>query len=364
MAAGGASIVSALVVNPLDVVKVQWAATRLQIQRSPTHSVSAYAQEHALLERWSFAECGPAGQARASFGAGGPLPFSGTADALWRIARGEGLRALWRGTGVSLAMSVPMVGIYLPLYDALLSLGQGAAWAPLAAGTLSRTAAVLVTAPLELARTRLQARPRAALAAPGAAPCADCACGLGGGAAAGAGVRGLWRGVGSQLARDVPFSALYWGLVEPLRAALAAGQPDDPGAVLRRNVAAGAAAGALAGAVTTPLDVVKTRVQVAGERGEPPSIARAAQDLGAGGRARALPRLERARRQGRASLCHRALRLRGHQALARAQVTRPGRSGAVFQGVPGHLRAQTQSGRARESASLPIYFSRASRTCT
>jgi solute carrier family 25 protein 39/40 len=30
----------------------------------------------------------------------------------------------------------------------------------------------------------------------------------------------MWTGVGATLARDVPFSALYWGLVEPIRTTL------------------------------------------------------------------------------------------------------------------------------------------------
>lgn len=37
-------------------------------------------------------------------------------------------------------------------------------------------------------------------------------------------VGSLWTGVGATLARDVPFSALYWGLVEPIRGALMAGR--------------------------------------------------------------------------------------------------------------------------------------------
>jgi solute carrier family 25 protein 39/40 len=30
----------------------------------------------------------------------------------------------------------------------------------------------------------------------------------------------MWTGVGATLARDVPFSALYWGMVEPIRGSL------------------------------------------------------------------------------------------------------------------------------------------------
>jgi len=135
-----------------------------------------------------------------------------------------------------------MVGIYLPLYDALYdrwtpSLGVAA---PMAAGGLSRFAAVLCVAPFELVRTRLQAsqthsllqtqlllllRPSAAGGGPG---------GPGGAAAAalpgaGARLRGMWTGVTATIARDVPFSIFYWSLVEPIRRALLH-QPSGGGA--------------------------------------------------------------------------------------------------------------------------------------
>jgi solute carrier family 25, member 39/40 len=56
---------------------------------------------------------------------------------------------------------VRQVGIYFPLYDALaaeLAKGPAGAQAPLVAGAVARTAAVLCTSPLELVRTRMQVR--------------------------------------------------------------------------------------------------------------------------------------------------------------------------------------------------------------
>jgi hypothetical protein len=72
----------------------------------------------------------------------------------------------------------------------------------------------------------------------------------------------LWTGGGATLARDVPFSALYWLGVEPIRDALLVGREQTELQVLVANLSAGGASGWLAAAVTTPLDVVKTRKQL------------------------------------------------------------------------------------------------------
>ena len=82
-----------------------------------------------------------------------------------------------------------------------------------------------------------------------------------------AGARNAWTGVGPTLARDVPYSAVYWYAVEQFRSILGG---DVAGHRRERttrelagiNFVSGCAAGAAVAALTTPLDVVKTRVQI------------------------------------------------------------------------------------------------------
>ena len=197
--------------------------------------------------------------------------YGSTLEGMRKIIRKEGARVLWRGTDVSLLMAVPMVGIYLPLYDFLnaewaSSLGAAA---PLYAGALARTVAVLCTSPLELIRTRMQAvlHPQHTKG-PGGNTAGKqnmwSHLKIDRNASVSHRVRTLWTGVGATLARDVPFSAIYWGLLEPIRGSLlpADGTPAAKSQTLTANLVAGTLAGGAAAAVTTPLDVVKTRAQL------------------------------------------------------------------------------------------------------
>ncbi|XP_052194389.1 mitochondrial carrier protein MTM1-like isoform X3 [Diospyros lotus] len=187
----------------------------------------------------------------------------------------EGLARLWRGTGASLALAVPTVGIYLPCYDILRNhmeefTSQNAPsitpYVPLVAGSVARSLACITCYPVELARTRMQAF-KEGVKPPGVWKTL-------------AGVvppirstnnlqnlqnyRILWTGLGAQLARDVPFSAICWSTLEPMRRRMLGliGDKTSGANVVGTNFCAGFVAGTLAAAATCPLDVAKTRRQI------------------------------------------------------------------------------------------------------
>ncbi|KAL0340996.1 UNVERIFIED_CONTAM: Mitochondrial carrier protein MTM1 [Sesamum radiatum] len=205
--------------------------------------------------------------------------YKGTLDVFYKIIRQEGFSALWRGTNAGLALAVPTVGIYLPCYDIFRNqleefTAQNAPsltpYAPLVAGSLARSLACTSCYPIELARTRMQAfkhlhgdkRPPGVLKT-----LIDIISQVKNTTSFSSSLqsyRVLWTGLGAQLARDVPFSAICWSTLEPVRRRLLGLVGDEANAIniLGANFSAGFVAGGLAAAATCPLDVAKTRRQI------------------------------------------------------------------------------------------------------
>ncbi|KAG0599255.1 hypothetical protein M758_12G138600 [Ceratodon purpureus] len=255
--------------------------TRLQAQEAGVSYQPACAMEGSGLFKVSIdGRCPPACPRSSMAGVPPECPptgqrYRGTFDVMRRVVNEEGFLRLWRGLNASLAISIPTVGIYLPCYDLLreelvlyseensLELKP---YAPLLAGSIARSVAVVVCSPLELAKTRMQAQvdPRTGKL-PGVLAVlrsVNNMYGVDGGQLQG--IRIMWTGVGAQLARDVPFSAICWSVLEPARnfALEAAGSVPDIGRVLGANFVAGMFAGGLAAAATCPLDVIKTWRQI------------------------------------------------------------------------------------------------------
>ncbi|XP_062091453.1 mitochondrial carrier protein MTM1-like [Humulus lupulus] len=272
LSAAGAAVLSAILVNPLDIAK-----TRLQAQAAgvpyqglcgstcfETATVFPAPKYSTSCEPVCPPECGQ---------------YKGTLDVLYKIIRQEGFTRLWRGTNASLALAIPTVGIYLPCYDVFRNYMEGfttqhspslTPYVPLVAGSVARSLACVTCYPVELARTRMQAFKESEA---GVKP---------------AGVwktlhevvnpakstsslqnpvqryRVLWTGLGAQLARDVPFSAICWSTLEPIRKRLLGLMGDEASvaSVLGANFSAGFVAGSLAAAATCPLDVARTRRQI------------------------------------------------------------------------------------------------------
>lgn len=270
VAAAGAAVVSAVLVNPLDVAK-----TRLQAQAAGV----------VYNPIWSDFRCYPSCSTGGINGLGpcsscSPecFQYRGTMDVFSKVTRQEGIFRLWRGTGASLALAVPTVGIYLPSYDLLRNWIEEYSdrncpklrpYAPLISGSIARSLACITCCPIELARTRMQAFKESNVGAkpPGMWKTLIGVLSSRQSIKSPENVRGyhlLWTGLGAQLARDAPYSAICWTVLEPIRRHVTRlfGDQSNATVILGANFSAGFIAGVISAGATCPLDVAKTRRQI------------------------------------------------------------------------------------------------------
>ncbi|ORY54825.1 mitochondrial carrier domain-containing protein [Pseudomassariella vexata] len=214
--------------------------------------------------------------------------FNSTLDGMRKIARNEGLTTLWRGLSPTLVMAVPANIIYFTGYDWLrfnksspINKVSSDGYAPLIAGAAARVVAAGAVGPIELFRTRLQASSGDSTTN----HLANTFKGIKEMVVAN-GYRSLWRGLTLTLWRDVPFSGMYWWGYETIRGKLTdiraerRGRPlvredgsrtrarsrsqsrENHTATFMDSFTAGALSGAFASIMTMPFDVGKTRTQI------------------------------------------------------------------------------------------------------
>ncbi|EED23484.1 mitochondrial carrier protein, putative [Talaromyces stipitatus ATCC 10500] len=303
LSATGGSILTSLLVTPLDVVRI-----RLQSQASHIHNASKFTAHTTDAFRELPADLGVTACCREVFWIGnnpeiclvgnGPVAraidcavedtqqrrINSTFDGIRKIARNEGVLTLWRGLVPTLVMSVPGNVIYLAGYEWLrvdphspLPRYIPDGYVPLVAGSIARVAAASAISPIEMFRTRLQATPgtgtghfRATLEGLHQMTQAR-------------GYSSLWRGLSLTMWRDVPFSGLYWwgyeavrdiitdlrernkhknNLQDGLRSRRGSQSSQSTATTFMDSFIAGSVSGAVAALVTTPFDVGKTRQQV------------------------------------------------------------------------------------------------------
>ncbi|XP_057720771.1 mitochondrial carrier protein MTM1 isoform X3 [Arachis stenosperma] len=243
--AAGAAVISAIIVNPLDVAK-----TRLQAQAAgvpyPYHYICL--QPNAVCQSPSTSAAAPPPCHS------GCNRYKGTLDVLHKVVRQEGFIRLWRGTTASLALAVPTVGIYMPCYDIFRNFMEEfttqnapnlTPYVPLVAGSVARSLACVSCYPVELARTRMQAfKATGSGKPPGVFKTLI-------------GAINPIRGTERLQSSSLQIRKKLLGLV---------GDEATAAAILGANFTAGFVAGTVAAAATCPLDVAKTRRQIEKDR--------------------------------------------------------------------------------------------------
>ncbi|KAI3883793.1 hypothetical protein MKX03_010593 [Papaver bracteatum] len=176
-----------------------------------------------------------------------------------QAVRGGGkivLKGLYNGLAGNLAGVLPasaiFVGVYEPTKQKLLKMFPEnlSAFAHLTAGAIGGAASSLVRVPTEVVKTRMQTGQF--VSAPDAVRLI----------VRKEGFRGLYAGYSSFLLRDLPFDAMQFCIYEQIRIGYKLAAKRDLNDA--ENAVIGAFSGAITGAITTPLDVIKTRLMVQG----------------------------------------------------------------------------------------------------
>lgn len=265
--------------------------------RTPTAGVAAaLPRSPAFASVPAFAAAAPvpplaAAPARVPTAVTSPRSLRDVGRTLIRLAREEGLRALWRGNGVTMLHRLPYSATNFYVYETSIRVMRErlpapgeTAWAPsemsrrFVAGGTAGVAACALAYPLDLLRT-LRAAHVGAEKPPGVVATLA-------GIARREGPAGLYRGLGATLAQVGPSLAINYTAYETFRAAWVSqaakrrssgagdgsGDADDaaeaeaeaprsPGPVA--SLVCGSLAGLVSSTSTFPLDLVRRRIQVA-----------------------------------------------------------------------------------------------------
>lgn len=183
-----------------------------------------------------------------------------SAQGFWKSG---GFQGVYRGMGSVAVGSAPGASIFFVTYETskthvarLLYPHDSAAAkvsAPavhMAAGTLGELAACMVRVPTEVVKSRQQTSAYGRISSRAALRQV----------VATEGLRGLYRGYGSTIFREIPFTCIQFPLYEFLKHSMVAYKREP---TWWQAASAGSLAGSVAAALTTPFDVIKTRIMLA-----------------------------------------------------------------------------------------------------
>ncbi|KAI0770026.1 S-adenosylmethionine transporter [Fomes fomentarius] len=170
--------------------------------------------------------------------------------------RAGGFKGVYKGIGSVVVGSAPGAAVFFCTYDTLKkTIPLSSDYAPLThmiAASLGEVAACSIRVPTEVIKTRTQtstygSAAQSSLAAARLVLSTE-------------GIRGFYRGFGSTIMREIPFTSLQFPLYELLKLRLAKAFHRPLHAY--EAAVCGSFAGGVAAALTTPLDVLKTRVML------------------------------------------------------------------------------------------------------
>ncbi|PRT54581.1 Calcium-binding mitochondrial carrier protein Aralar1 [Wickerhamiella sorbophila] len=195
---------------------------------------------------------------------GQALLYKNSWDCFKKTVHNEGFRGLYSGLGPQLIGVAPEKAIKLTVNDLVRGImtkpdGSLDLWAEIMAGGSAGACQVVFTNPLEIVKIRLQVQGE--MARHEGVPKRSAVH-----IVRQLGLVGLYKGATACLLRDVPFSAIYFPTYAHLKKDYFNEGPGHPLKTWQLLVA-GAVAGIPAAYLTTPFDVIKTRLQVESRKG-------------------------------------------------------------------------------------------------